>query len=58
MAKKTHTVPLGNQPKIKRREKAPEQSWFDSHIEVIGLSDDINAKIKAKIKEGLAEKLS
>ncbi len=25
-------------------------AWFDSHVEVIGLSDDLNAKLAAKLK--------
>ncbi len=50
--------PQTSNARINKPRTKSTPSWFDSHVEVIGLSDDLNAKIKAKIKEGLAEKLA
>jgi len=34
-----------------------KKSWFDEHVVVIGLSDDMNAAIKSKLKDKLAQTL-
>jgi len=34
-----------------------KKSWFDEHVVVIGLSDDMNAAIKSKLKDKLVQTL-
>jgi len=41
---------------VARKLKAKGESWFDSHVEVIGLDDETNAKIKAALKASVADK--